>query len=209
MVSYCTRHVTSTPWEHPRLDGVLFARLSGGQNEALVRSFTLMEIEAIVMASDGNKSSGPDGFNFPFIKEFWYLLKNEMRILFDQFHANEVVPKSLLAYFVTLIPKVSSQTTVKELRPISLEGSLYKLPSMVLSRRLAEGMTYIISTSQTSFLRGRNLMDGVLIENEIVDYAKKFKFQCLILKVDFEKAYDSVDWRFLEYMMCRFGFCAK
>ena len=66
-----------------------------------------------------------------FVKEFWYLLKNEVQILFDQFHANEVVLKTLLAYLVTLIPKVSSPMTLKEFRPISLIGSLYKLLSKV------------------------------------------------------------------------------
>lgn len=39
----------------------------------------------MVKGSDGNKSSGLDGLNFSFIKEFWYLMKDEVRILFDQF----------------------------------------------------------------------------------------------------------------------------
>lgn len=52
-------------------------------------------------------------------------------------------------------------------------------------------------------------MDGVLVINEIVDFAKKSNEECLILKVDFEKAYDLVDWGFLVYMMRRVGFCAK
>jgi len=39
-------------------------------------------------------SPGPDGFTFAFIKEFWYLIKHEVRIMFDQFHGNEVVPRS-------------------------------------------------------------------------------------------------------------------
>jgi hypothetical protein len=48
-----------------------------------------------------------------------------------------------------------------------------------------------------------------MIVNEVVDMAKKSGKDCLILKVDFEKAYDSVDWNFLDYMLGRFGFCAK
>jgi hypothetical protein len=50
-------------------------------------------------------------------------------------------------------------------------------------------------------------MDGVLVVNELVDLAKRQGKKCLIFKVDFEKAYDSVDWGFLEYMLKRFGFC--
>ncbi|MCH79323.1 LINE-1 reverse transcriptase like [Trifolium medium] len=45
--------------------------------------------------------------------------------------------------------------------------------------------------------------------NEVIDYAKKSRESCLIFKVDFEKAYDSVDWGFLDYILRRFGFCDK
>jgi hypothetical protein len=59
------------------------------------------------------------------------------------------------------------------------------------------------------FLKGRLLVDGVLVVNEVVDLAKKSGKDCLIFKVDFEKAYDSVDWSFLDYMLGRFGFSDK
>jgi len=129
--------------------------------------------------------------------------------MFDQFHANEVLPKGMLAYFVTLIPKISSPLDLKDYRPISLLGCLYKLLSKVLARRLAVVMNSIISQSQSAFFKGRHLVDGVLVVNELVDYAKKSKEECLIFKVDFEKAYDSVDWVFLEYMMHRVGMCDR
>jgi len=132
-----------------------------------------------------------------------------VRIFFDQFHANEVLPKGMLAYFVTLIPKVSSSLELKDYRPISLLRCLYKLLAKVLARRLAGVMNSIISPNQSTFLKGRHLVDGVLVVNELVDYAKRSKKECLIFKVDFEKAYDSVDWGFLEYMMHRVGLCEK
>ena len=143
------------------------------------------------------------------MKEFWGLLKHEVRIMFDQFHANGVLPKSMLAYFVALIPKVSSPLELKDYRPISLLGCLYKLLAKVLARRLAGVLNSIISPTQSAFLKGRNLVDGVLVVNELVDYARKMKKECLIFKVDFEKAYDSVDWGFLEHMMVRVGMCDK
>jgi hypothetical protein len=63
----------------------------------------------------------------------------------------------------------------------------------VLASRLAEVMNSIISQSQSAFLKGPNLVDGVLDVNELVDMAKKLKHECLILKVDFKRAYDSVE----------------
>jgi len=208
-MEYFQRQVTDERRVRPSLDGVPFSVLSEEENGVLIAPFSLMEIEAVVKASDGNKSSGLDGFNFAFFKEFWYLLKHEIRIMFDQFYANEKIPKSFLSYFVTLIPKVKAPTSLKEFRPISLLGGLYKILSKVLATRLAKVMNSIISGSQSAFLKGRNLVDGVLVVNEVVDLGKKSRRECLILKVDFEKAYDSIDWGFLEYMMRRAGMCDK
>jgi hypothetical protein len=104
---------------------------------------------------------GPDGFNFAFLKRFWELLKGDIRVMFDQFHGNSCLPKSLLSYFVTLIPKVSSPTLLSEFRLISLLGCLYKIIAKVLAKRLAKVMDMVISSHQTAFIKGRNLVDGV------------------------------------------------
>lgn len=147
VVEYFKKQVATTNWERPKLDGVVFEKLSESKNRGLIAPFSMEEIEVVVKESDGNKSPGPDDFNFVFIKEFWYLIKNEVRIMFDQFHENEVVPRSFLPYFVTLIPKMRNPFTLKEFRPISLLGCLYKLLSKVLAARLSLVMKSIISSS--------------------------------------------------------------
>lgn len=187
VVEYFTNQVMQDGGEHPRLDGVRFKKITEVVNVSLVEPFTRIEIEEVMKESDGNKSLGPNSFNFAFIKSL-------VKIMFDQFHANEVILKSLLAYFVTLIPKVSSLMSSKEFRSISLLGSLYKLLAKVLARRLANVMDSNISMSQSAFVKGRNLVDGVLVANEMVNFTKKTKKECLVLKVDFEKAFDPVDW---------------
>jgi len=209
VVEYFKGHVASLEWERPTLDGVDFASISNVDNISLVALFSLEEIELVVKESDGNKSPGPDGFNFAFFKQFWYLIKNEVIIFFDQFHGNEAFQRSLLSYFVTLIPKVKSPLSLKEFRPISLLGSLYKILAQVLARRLSKVMNSVISKSQSAFVKGRHLVDGVLIVNEVVEVARLRNQECLILKVDFEKAYDSVEWSFLVYMLRRVGFAEK
>ncbi|GAU34029.1 hypothetical protein TSUD_16170 [Trifolium subterraneum] len=193
----------------PKLEGVDFNRLSEDDNRDLISPFTTEEIEEAVCSSDGNKSPGPDGFNYAFLKKFWELLKGDIRVMFDQFHGNSCFPKSFLSYFVTLIPKVSSPTSLSDFRLISLLGCLYKLIAKVLAKRLAKVMDTIIASNQSTLIKGRNLVDGVLVVNEVVELAKKSKRECLIFKVDFEKAYDSVDWGFLEYMLGRCSFCEK
>jgi hypothetical protein len=107
-VNFFRNHFSKESWERPRLDGVEFPVLSEEDNNFLIAPFSLEEIEEAVKASDGTKCPGPDGFNFAFIKEFWDLMKHEVRIMFDQFSGIDSIPRCLLSYFLTLIPKVKS-----------------------------------------------------------------------------------------------------
>ncbi|MCI15543.1 transposon TX1 putative protein, partial [Trifolium medium] len=76
-------------------------------------------------------------------------------------------------------------------------GSVYKILAKVLATRLGQVMGKLISSNQSAFIKGRLLVDGVLALNEVVDFVKRARKKCLIFKVDFEKAYDSVNWNFL------------
>ncbi|MCH81438.1 ribonuclease H protein, partial [Trifolium medium] len=164
------------------LNGVVFPMLSCDENQMLVRPFQLDEIEKAILESDGSKSPGPDGFNFAFVKAFWNLLKCEVRILFDQFHGTATLPKSFSSYFVTLIPKIVSPFSLGDFRPISLLGRLYKIIAKVLTERLSRVMDSLVETTQSAFIKGRNLVDGVVVVNEVVDMARRTSVSCLILK---------------------------
>jgi hypothetical protein len=191
------------------LDGLVFTEITTDQNVDLVKPFSSEEIDEVVRCCDGSKSMGSDGFNFAFFKVFWDLMKYEVRILFYQFHDNACLPKSLFSYFITLIPKVQSLQALKEFRPISLLESLYKLISKVLAARLATVIGSLIPNIQSTFIKGRSLVEGVVAVNETIEYAKKACKSCLIFKDDFEITYDSVDWKFLDHLLCRFNFCEK
>ncbi|GAU26515.1 hypothetical protein TSUD_361480 [Trifolium subterraneum] len=209
VLNYFSNHFSSISWRRPKLEGIAFPGVSDGENLLLTEPFSLEEIEEVVKKSDGNKSPDLDGFNFAFIKSCWNLMKGEVRIMFDQFHGNASLPKCLMSYFITLIPKVPCPSRLGDFRPISLLGCLYKLIAKVLAGRLAIVMNSVVATIQSAFIKGRSLVDGVMMVNEVVDLAKKSGKACLIFKVDFEKACNSVDWGFLEYMLRRLSFCNK
>ncbi|GAU29681.1 hypothetical protein TSUD_53330 [Trifolium subterraneum] len=76
----------------------------------------------------------------------------------------------------------------------------------VLANRLRLVIGSVISESQTAFVKDRQILDGILIANEAVDEARKTKKELLLFKVDFEKAYDSVDWSYLDAVMGRMSF---
>jgi hypothetical protein len=145
VVSYFTNHFHAPLMNHPRLDGIDFPVISEQDNIVLTNRFSMEEIEGVVMDCERNKNPGPDGFNFSFIKSFWYLMKSEVNILFQQFYDNELLPKSFSSYFVALIPKVKSPFELIDYRPISLLGCLYKIVVKVLASRLAKVMGSIIA----------------------------------------------------------------
>ncbi|GKV41666.1 hypothetical protein SLEP1_g49166 [Rubroshorea leprosula] len=128
------------------------------------------------------------------------------------------VKKEVVNYFSKLFqgdtwnrPKPQGLNTgnLKDYRPISLIGCIYKLLSKVLANRLKAVLPGIISETQSAFLGGRQLVDGVLVLNEVVEEVKRRKQSAFIFKADFAKAYDCVDWTFLEWMMDRLGFGIK
>jgi hypothetical protein len=90
-----------------------------------------------------------------------------------------------------------------------MEWNVYKILAKGLAIRLSQIIGKLISNNQLAFIKGRLLVDGILMVNEVVDLAKRARKKCLIFNVDFEKAYDSVSWKFLEYIMRRFSFGEK
>ncbi|XP_021971650.1 uncharacterized protein LOC110866811 [Helianthus annuus] len=111
--------------------------------------------------------------------------------------------------FVALIPKQKDPLSIGDFRPISLVGSVYKILAKVLANRLKIVINDVISNTQSAFVGGRNILDSPLIISETVAWAKKKKEKLLIFKVDFEKAYDSINWKFLFHLMDLMGFPEK
>jgi hypothetical protein len=73
--------------------------------------------------------------------------------------------------------------------------------------RFEDCMSRIICVSQNAFIKGRNIMDGVLSLHEILHETKRKNKNGVILKLDFEKAYDKISWSFLFESMKQRGFC--
>ena len=153
-----------------------------------------------------DKAPGPDGFNFAFIKAGWEFLKEDLSVMLSEFYRRVRINREMNATFITLILEVVNPMELHDYRPITLVGCLYKLLAKVLANRLKQVLPSIIGPFQGAFVAGRQILDGVLIDNELIDSRKRSKDEGVIFKIDLEKAYDHVEWHFVDYMLFRFGF---
>ncbi|GJU21232.1 putative RNA-directed DNA polymerase, eukaryota, reverse transcriptase zinc-binding domain protein [Tanacetum coccineum] len=146
-------------------------------NMELEKPVTLEEIRAAVWDCGSQKSPGPDGFSFLFLKSYWDLLKedagNAVRCVFDSF----VMPRGVNSSFITLIPKFPIRFILK-IFVLSLIGMQYKIIAKILANRLSK----------------------------VIDKVKK---KLMLFKVDFEKAFDTVSWKYLDHMLLSLGFGSK
>ncbi|GJR17850.1 RNA-directed DNA polymerase, eukaryota, reverse transcriptase zinc-binding domain protein [Tanacetum coccineum] len=111
--------------------------------------------------------------------------------------------------FIALVPKVQDPLHVSDFRPISLIGCQYKVIAKVLANRLLQVANSIVSEVQSAYIKGRQIIDGPLMVNEIINWASKKNKHLFLFKVDFEKDFDSLDWRFLDHTMDQMGFILK
>ncbi|GJY36025.1 RNA-directed DNA polymerase, eukaryota [Tanacetum coccineum] len=105
-------------------------RLSTDQIKDLERSVTYDEVKRAVWDCGANKSPGPDGFSFEFYRKYWKLIDQEVFLVVSEFFSNGVIPRGCNSSFIALIPKYQDAKVVKDFRPISLIGSVYKIKTV-------------------------------------------------------------------------------
>lgn len=184
-------------------------RLHDADRDNLEIRFTNDEVLKAVKDCEGSRAPGPDGFNFNFIKRFWPIFEKDFMDLMHQFYTDGVINKGLSSSFITLIPKTSDPNNLNDFRPISLIGCVSKIISKVLANRLRSVITNVISDTQTGFLSGRNILEGPLIINELIGWAKRSKSKAMFFKIDFEKAFDSINWQFVDIILGHMNFSER
>ena len=124
-------------------------------------------------------------------------------------HNSGTISHPLNHTFVTLIPKIKNPESVSDYRPINLCNVLYKIFSKVLANRLKKILPSIISEPQSAFTKNRLIMDNILVAYESLYYMNNMRIgkpDYMAVKLDMSKAYDRVEWVYLENVMRKMGF---
>ena len=191
------------------MEGLEFDQIGELERGWLERRFEKVEILSVVRDLEGDKAPGPNGFSMAFFHHCWRVVERDVLAVFEEFYQHCKFEKSLNATFIALIPKKNDASNIRDFRPISLVGSLYKILAKVLANRLKVVLDKLISEYQNSFVGGRQIFDSVLIANECVDSRMKSKIPGVICKLDIEKAYDNVNWEALLKLLKKMGFGEK
>jgi hypothetical protein len=139
-----------------------------------------------------NKAPVPDSFLAEFYQIFWEIIKADLMALFKGFYEYKL-PLFNLNFGIIL-----EATHINQFCPICLLNVSFKIFIKVTVNRMTGIVTKLIIPSQTAFILGRNIMEGVVMLHETIHEIHRKKMSDVILKLDFEKVYDKVNWKFLQ-----------
>ncbi|KAK1662152.1 hypothetical protein QYE76_050311 [Lolium multiflorum] len=125
------------------------------------------------------------------------------------FFKTGIMPEGVNNSTIVLIPKTKNPSELKDFRPISLCNVLYKIIAKCIINRLRPCLSDIVSPEQSAFIKGRQIADNALVAFECfhtIQHSRDKKGTFCAYKLDLSKAYDRVDWTFLEAALVKLGF---
>ncbi|KAK1374201.1 hypothetical protein POM88_030394 [Heracleum sosnowskyi] len=181
-------------------------KLNPESRQWLDKEISLDEIHFALKDSSNEKAPGPDGINMGCLKFLWEHLKFKLLEDFKRFSRSGILPNGMNSSFLALIPKGESPRCVTDYRLISLINSSVKLFMKVLAIRLNHCIKSIVSENQYAFMKERQSTESIMILNEVSHSLRTNKTEGLILKIDFEKTFDTFGWSFLIEWLQYLGF---
>lgn len=186
----------------------MLARVSGVMNEALEAPYTPQEVERALFHDGAVQSTRAGRLHGGVYQIHWETVGPSVTNAVLDFLNGGHLPDDMNRTTLVLIPKTKHPQDLKNFRPISLCNVIYKLCSKVLENRIRSFLDDIISAEQSVFVSGRLITDNVMVAYECTHYLKrrKGKTGAGAIKLDMAKAYDRVEWNYLQVMMLKLGF---
>ena len=184
-------------------------RITPEMNEALCKEITTEEIRRAAFSIRGNSAPGEDGFSGIFYQRYWHVVGTQLVEEIQGFFQSSIIPPGWNHTQLSLLPKITNPTRMGDMRPISLCSVQYKIISKILCDRLKCILPDIISDTQGAFVQGRLISDNIVIAHELVHGLRTnaaISKDFMAIKTDMSKAYDRVEWCFLEELLEKMGF---
>ncbi|KAL2340689.1 hypothetical protein Fmac_008629 [Flemingia macrophylla] len=207
------QHLYSMDSEYKKnelVDTVIPHLVTVGDNEVLCFEPSREEVKEAVFGLNKSGAPGPDGFGGLFFQTYWHIIQNEVVAAVLQFFRSGWILLGLNANIITLIPKTNKVEDITGFRPIALSNFAYKIIAKILADKLSIVAARIVSPQQTGFIKGRSAVHNIMVASEAYNVLPfKTRGHNLILKLDFRKAFDTLNWEFLLDVLKAFGFDEK
>lgn len=175
------------------------SKLNPEDTESLEGNISSAEMLFALKNMKNGKSPGIDGYTAEFYKFFWSDLKFFIIRSFNQAYARGGLSVSQRQGVITCLPKEGkSKFYLKNWRPISLLNVDYKICASTIAFRIKKVLPKIISDTQMGFMKGRYIGECTRLICDIIEKCEENEIPGLLMLLDFEKAFDSVEWNFIE-----------
>ena len=154
-----------------------------------------------------NKSPGSDGFTAEFFKMFLKNIGNFVIRSLNYGYDTGELSNTQKQGIITCIPKEGKpRQYLKNWRPISLLNVVYKIASGCIAKRPKSCIHKLISSDQTGFVPGRYIGENTRLVYDLMQYTEENNIPGILLMIDFEEAFDSVSWNFIDKTLDLFNF---
>ena len=189
-------------FENPNL-----SKLSNEASKKCEGKITMEECQNIIKTFQLGKTPGNDGLPIEFYNVFWSSIGKMVVESFNEAYEEGEMSNSQRQGAITLIEKTGKDRThLENWRPISLTNVDAKIASKVIATRITKILPEIIHSNQTGYVSGRYIGEAARSILDIMEYTKTFNIQGILLFIDFEKAFDSLEWNFIFKCLEIFGF---
>ena len=187
--------------------GDMIKTLDAEQKESCEGLLTVKECKEALKNFSKNKSPGTDGLTAEFYSFFWDLLSDTMVNSFNYGFQKGELTISQRQSIIRLIPKKDKNLSrLANWRPISLLNVDYKIATKALALRLKKVIPSIINDAQTGYMEGRFIGENIRLISDILHFTARQNLDGIALFIDFEKAFDSLEWDFLRKTLDTFKF---
>ena len=182
-------------------------KVGNEQKEKMEGLITKEEALIALKNMKNNKSPGSDGFTTEFIKFFWRDLGDFLIRSINYSYVEGELSATQKEGLITCIPKGDKDKQyLKNWRPISLLNVSYKLFSSCIANRIKTVLPDIINEDQTGFVSGRFIGENIRNLYDLLYNTEINRIPGLLLLIDFEKAFDSLEWSFIQKTLAFFNF---